>query len=107
MLGRFRNAANAALAIAFCCAPGLAVSADFDGSDSVAGEACARGLPQSVGAPQFMRVDFAKKTIAGPNRTTPIVSLNKSERQILLQASNLATDGRWRLTRRMGRWQLP
>jgi hypothetical protein len=36
-----------------------------------------------------MRVDFAKKTIAGPNRTTPIVSLNKSERQILLQGTEL------------------
>ena len=36
-----------------------------------------------------MRIDFAKKTIAGPKHTTPIVSMNKNEQDILLQGTEL------------------
>lgn len=95
MRDRFRTAA---LGIAFCCMPALALSADFDGSkplicatvevhDCVAGEACQRGLPQSIGVPQFMRIYFDRKIVVGPNRTTAIVSLNKTDRQTLLQGN--------------------
>jgi hypothetical protein len=41
-----------------------------------------------LGAPAFLRVDFVKKTI-GPKRTTPIVSMDTSEEQILLQGKEL------------------
>jgi len=97
MVDIFRKLAVAAVMVA---APAWALAADFDGSkalicatvethDCSAGTACTRGLPQDVGAPQFMRIDFEKKTIAGPYRTTPIVALNRTERQTLLQGSEL------------------
>ena len=89
---------HVALATALGCAPLVVLGADFDGSkplicataeanDCWAGDSCDRGLPQSVGLPLFMRIDFAQKTIAGPNRTTPIVSLIKDDRQLLLQGN--------------------
>jgi hypothetical protein len=89
-----------AAAIALCCAPLWAAAADFDGSktlicatieaqDCDVGEGCKQGLPDSVGAPRFMRIDFAKKVVVGPKRTTPIVSLHKSERQLLMQGTEL------------------
>ena len=65
---------TAALVVALSCTSTLALSADFDGSkplicatvethDCVAGEICLRGLPQSIGVPQFMRIDFDKKIV--------------------------------------------
>jgi len=98
MLSRIRNAALCASAVLL--APALGLAADFDGSkalicatmeahDCSIGEACQRGLPQDVGAPLFMRIDFAKKTIAGPKRTTPIVSMSKNDSDLLLQGSEL------------------
>ena len=89
-----------ALAAACWSASAPAPGADFDGSkaltcatveahDCSAGETCRRGLAESVGAPQFMRIDFSKKTIAGPKRTTAIVSLTKAEQQLLLQGTEL------------------
>lgn len=53
------------------------------------GEDCERGLPESVGAPQFLRIDLAKKEIIGPKRTAKIVSLDKGEEQIILQGVEL------------------
>jgi hypothetical protein len=89
-----------AAAIALCCAPLWAAAADFDGSktlicatieaqDCGVGEGCKQGLPDSVGAPRFMRIDFAKKVVVGPKRSTPIVSFHKSERQLLMQGTEL------------------
>lgn len=77
-----------------------AAAADFDGSkllicapveanDCVTGQVCAKGRPDDVGAPAFMRIDFKKKVIVGPKRTTPIVSLEKGESQLLLQGTEL------------------
>jgi hypothetical protein len=73
---------------------------DFDGSkqlicatvearDCVPGEECFKGLPQDVGAPSFVRIDFEKKSLVGPHRTTPILFLEKGERQLLLQGTEL------------------
>ncbi len=81
------------------CAP-WALGADFDGSKALVcatvdahacdpGEVCLRDLPDIIGVPQFLRVDFAKKTIAGPKRTTPIRYLDKSADQMLLQGTEL------------------
>ncbi|MGN6731166.1 MAG: hypothetical protein ACTHMB_04245 [Candidatus Binatia bacterium] len=80
---------------------GTAFAADFDGSnplicattdamDCVPGQDCAKGRPADMGAPAFLRIDFTKKTIGGPKRTTPIISMDNSENQILFQGKELA-----------------
>jgi hypothetical protein len=73
-----------------------ASAGDFDGSkllicatveamDCVSGDDCTKGRPGDIGAPAFLRIDFAKKAIAGPKQSTPIVSMDNSDYQILLQ----------------------
>src|SRR5512139_843747 len=77
-----------------------AIAGDFDGSRPLicapveamechTGEGCDEGIPDDVGAPAFMRIDFAKKVIVGPKRTSPIRSLDKEENQLLLQGTEL------------------
>jgi hypothetical protein len=79
---------------------GTAFASDFDGSkllicapveamDCAPGEACTKGRPGDIGAPSFLRIDFAQKVIVGPKRTTPIVFMDKSDNQILLQGTEL------------------
>ena len=79
-------------------APTLA--GDFDGSrllicapvqafDCGPGEDCAKGLPDDVGAPAFMRLDVANKAVIGPKRTTAIQLIDKSDTQLLLQGTEL------------------
>src|SRR5690349_14668066 len=89
--------------LAFLVAIPIASSAsDFDGSkelicatveaiDCVAGDPCVKGRPAAIGAPPFMRIDFAKNAITGPQRTTPILSIEKSAEsgQLLLQGKEL------------------
>ena len=53
------------------------------------GEECERGLPESIGAPQFLRIDLAKKEIIGPKRTAQILFLEKSDEQITMQGFEL------------------
>jgi hypothetical protein len=73
-----------------------AIAADFDGSrplicapvsaiDCARGDECLAGLPEDIGAPAFMRLDFAKKTVTGPKSTSPILLQEKSTDQLLLQ----------------------
>ena len=73
-----------------------AMAADFDGSkpllcatqsalDCSRGDDCAAGLPEEIGAPTFMRLDLAKKAVIGPNTTSDILLLDKSDKQLLLQ----------------------
>lgn len=54
-----------------------------------AGEACSRGRPADIGAPAFMRIDFVRKSIVGPKRTSPILFIEKGESQLLLQGTEL------------------
>ncbi|CAB3776778.1 hypothetical protein [Pararobbsia alpina] len=86
----------AAFALASCLASATLQAADFDGSkplicatidahDCDPGLTCQRSLPAELGAPQFLRIDFAKKTIAGPQRTTPIHFMDNSPAEILMQ----------------------
>ncbi len=49
------------------------------------GFTCEKGIPQDMGAPQFLRIDFAKNEIAGPLKTTKIRSMEKDDEQIVLQ----------------------
>ena len=77
-----------------------AIASDFDGSKPLicapieamechSGEKCEAGIPEDVGAPAFMRIDFAKKVIVGPKRTSPIRAMEKDDKQILLQGTEL------------------
>ncbi len=72
------------------------LAADFDGSkpllcatqaalDCARGDDCAAGLPEEIGAPSFMRIDLAKKSVIGPQNTTEILLQDKSGKQLLLQ----------------------
>jgi hypothetical protein len=81
-------------------APFASVGADFDGSktlicapvealDCMSGQQCARGIPAEIGAPPFMRIDFSKRAVIGPKRTSKIVSMEKEQEQILLQGTEL------------------
>jgi len=78
----------------------IAIAGDFDGSkklicapveamNCVSGEPCASGRPIDFGAPSFLRIDIAKKTIDGPHRSTKIQIVEKSENQILLLGTEL------------------
>lgn len=91
---RFVIAATTALA----WFAGQTTAADFDGSkllicattdafDCAANGTCVRGRAEEIGAPTFIRVDFQAKTIIGANRSTPIVSQEKSATQLLLQGT--------------------
>ena len=79
---------------------GTAFAADFDGSnplicatidamDCVPGQDCTKGRAGDLGAPAFLRIDFTKKTIGGTKRTTPILSMDTSGKQILFQGKEL------------------
>jgi len=74
----------------------VALAGDFDGSkplicapvtalECVRGDDCISGLPEDVGAPAFMRIDFVKRAVVGPKLTSPILLLEKTESQLLLQ----------------------
>jgi hypothetical protein len=80
----------------FFLLPISAFAGDFDGSvplicapvsamDCVRGDECLAGLPEDIGAPAFMRLDFVKKTVAGTRVASPMLLLEKTEAQLLLQ----------------------
>lgn len=73
-------------------------AADFDGSKPLlcatvdahgcdAGETCLRGLPAELGVPQFLRIDFTRKTIVGSQHTTPIRFIETGQSQTFLQGT--------------------
>jgi hypothetical protein len=77
-----------------------AFAGDFDASkplicatvqamDCVVGDDCVRGLAEDVGAPMFMRIDLAQKAVIGPKRTSPVQLVESSEKQLLLQGTEL------------------
>ena len=83
-----------------CATPSWVLSADFDSSKPLlcatidahfcdVGEVCYRTLPSILGAPEFMRINFAKKAIVGPQRTTEIQHMEPSDGQLLLQGTEL------------------
>ena len=94
--------ASAYLASLIACVPIAGMAADFDGSkqllcatveaiDCVDGYTCVKGRPGDIGAPSFIRIDFAKKSIVGPYTNTPIASIQKSADagELLLQGQEL------------------
>ena len=91
---------GAALAVLVCVTPSWVLGSDFDGSKPLLcatidahfcdiGEVCYRTLPALLGAPQFMHINFAKKAIVGPRRTTEIRFMEPSAGQLLLQGTEL------------------
>jgi hypothetical protein len=76
-------------------------AADFDGSKPLLcatidahfcdeGEVCYRALPSFLGAPDFVRINFAKKTIVGSQqRSTAIRYMEPGNGQLLLQGTEL------------------
>ena len=88
------------LSVLALAASAISTAADFDGSkmiicapveamDCSPGAVCERGIPNDIGAPAFIRIDFGKKVVVGPKRTSPITSIEKSEAQVLIQGSEL------------------
>jgi hypothetical protein len=61
--------------------------ATVEALDCEAGAACFKGRPSELGAPAFMRIDLENMTIAGSQRTTPIVSMEKRPDSLLLQGA--------------------
>jgi len=79
---------------------GLATASDFDGSkklicapvqamDCADGVDCVSGTPQELGAPAFLRIDFDRKEVIGAVRTSPVMHIEKTEVQVLLQGTEL------------------
>src|SRR5512134_4020514 len=95
-----RPVLGVALVVAATACMPAALAGDFDGSkslicatvqamDCAAGEDCVRGLAEDVGAPTFLRIDFAQKAVVGPKRTSPVQRMESDEGQWLLQGTEL------------------
>ena len=80
--------------------PFAALAADFDGSKNLlcasqqvmdvnGGREVVSGLPDELGAPSFMRINFKDKTITGDTRATPIRVLERNGERLLLQGVEL------------------
>ena len=76
--------------------------ASIEAVDCEPGEPCERGIPGIMGAPKFMRIDFAKSEIAGPLTTTKIRSIDKDENQIILQGFELGMGWTFSIDRASG-----
>lgn len=85
--------------LAVALAP-LARGGSFDGTkplicapvramDCAIKEQCVTGTPDDIGAPTFIRIDFEKKVVIGPQRTSPVLFSDTSDQQILLQGNEL------------------
>jgi hypothetical protein len=89
-----------ALLLLPACLPLIAAGAEFDGArpllctaqqvvDVAGPRDIETGLPAEMGMPTFMRVDLQRKQIAGKSRTTPIKLMEREERQLTLQGTEL------------------
>lgn len=78
--------------------------ASVEAIDCVSGEPCVSGRPETIGAPQFLKIDFAGQKIIGPKRTTPVLSMEKTEEQFLLQGIELNMGWVFALNRTSGKF---
>ncbi len=80
--------------------PFVAAAEDFDGSvtlicssieaiDCVPGKPCVKDLPETIGAPQFLRINFDRQEIIGTKRISPILRMDKDDEQIYLYGTEL------------------
>jgi len=83
-------------AAALCVAAAPALAADFDGSkalicstiethDCAIGTTCDRGLAEDINVPQFIRLDFAAKTMSARGRTSKIGGFARSDGMLIIQ----------------------
>jgi hypothetical protein len=77
--------------------------ATIEAIDCAPGEQCERGLPEIIGAPQFMRIDFAKKEVIGPKRSSEIRLMHKNDEQLTLQGYELGMGWTLALDRNTGK----
>ena len=82
------------------------VCASIEALDCDPGAACERGVPESMGAPDFLRIDFAKNEITGPLRSTKIRSTDKNDEQIVLQGFELGLGWTLAIDRATGRMRI-
>ena len=80
--------------------------ATIEALDCDPGTPCERGTPEVMGAPQFLRIDFAKNEIAGPERTTKIRSMDKDDDQIVLQGYEIGLGWTLALDRTTGNMRI-
>ena len=78
--------------------------ASVEAMDCTSGEPCVRDLPEAIGAPQFMKIDFAGQKIIGPKQTTPVLKMEKTEEQFLLQGVELNMGWVFALNRLTGKF---
>ncbi len=67
------------------------------------GMPCEKDLPEVIGAPQFMRVDFSRKEIIGPKHTTVIRLMETTDDQLTLQGFELGMGWTFALDRTSGK----
>ena len=69
--------------------PSQMICATIEALDCEVGSSCLKGRPSEIGAPGFMRIDLEHKTVAGPQRTIPILLIegNPDSPQMLLQGT--------------------
>jgi hypothetical protein len=65
------------------------ICATVEANGCAADEVCTKGSPGALGAPAFLRVNVAKKEVSGPQRTTPIKSIETTDQQLLLMGTEL------------------
>jgi hypothetical protein len=84
------------LAVALCVVAAPAAAADFDGSKTLIcstiethecaiGTSCVRGLAEDINVPQFIRLDFAAKTMSARGRTSKIGGFARSDGMLVIQ----------------------
>lgn len=84
------------LAAVMCTATASALAADFDGTkpllcsaieanDCALGTTCQKGLAENVNVPQFIRLDFAKKTMSAGTRTSTIKHQSRDGGMLMMQ----------------------
>jgi hypothetical protein len=94
----FNKLQPAAVTTLVCLTPSWVFGADFDTRKPLTcatidahfrdiGETYYRTLPSILGAPQFSRVNIAKKTIAASQRSTEIRFMTVGDGQLLLQGT--------------------
>lgn len=85
-------------ALVLCSCARLAGAGDFDGSRQLicapvearecgAAARCESTLPSELGAPAFVRIDFAQGHLVGPQGPTPIRLMEKNQKQILMMGT--------------------
>ena len=87
--------------LSMCFIPMVVMAGDFDGSKPLLcavietieyepGGECQRGTAESIGIPQFVKINFQEKVISstpesGPIRTTKIKNMERIEGKLILQ----------------------